>query len=278
MHEVLSAMPRDSYRLIVDSGAFTAWNLNKEISMKGYCDFLGSIKDLAPFKAVQLDVFGDHKQSWANYLHMVDEGLDVMPVFTRGESMERAEEMYSYTDYIMFGGVTIGRGNGQYVKWFLERNKGRKAHWLGFVNLPFIKHYKPESVDASSWMSACRFGRVDLYAGGGQMKKYGPMDFIKPLTKEMKELCLINHITPSELSMLRYKESWKANWKHDGNLDTQKKDKRSTAQFIGTLANIIRAKEIEKKLGTKVYLACSLSLQIEFINQANKFLNDRGYY
>lgn len=31
--------PND-FRLIIDSGAFTAWNLNKEISFDDYCTFL----------------------------------------------------------------------------------------------------------------------------------------------------------------------------------------------------------------------------------------------
>ena len=124
--EVLEANA-GTYRLIVDSGAFTAWNTGKEIKLDDYCAFLDTIAHLRPFHAVQLDVFGDPEASQRNYETMVSRGYDVMPVFTRGESPEQLEHLYTLTDYIMFGGIVIGGKNRNYIKWFVNANKGRKA-------------------------------------------------------------------------------------------------------------------------------------------------------
>ncbi len=104
-----------TFRLIVDSGAFTAWNTGKHISMEDYCKFLKTIPSHWEYKAVQLDVYGNPEQTYTNYLRMLDAGYkDVMPVFTRGDTIERLEEFYSYTDYIMFGGIAIGGENKNY--------------------------------------------------------------------------------------------------------------------------------------------------------------------
>ena len=79
-----------TFRLIVDSGAFTAWNTGKHISMEDYCKFLKTIPSHWEYKAVQLDVYGNPEQTYTNYLRMLDAGYkDVMPVFTRGDTVER---------------------------------------------------------------------------------------------------------------------------------------------------------------------------------------------
>ena len=76
----------NDFELIIDSGAFTAWNTGINISLDNYCKFLDSISSLEPFHAVQLDVVGNPDETYKNYLNMRDRGYDVMPVFTRGSS------------------------------------------------------------------------------------------------------------------------------------------------------------------------------------------------
>lgn len=274
--KMLSEVPRDSFELIVDSGAFTAWNTGREIKLDDYCTFLDTISHLRPFHAVQLDVFGDPEASWHNFKIMKERGYDVMPVFTRGETLDRLEEMYAEKDYIMFGGVTIGRGNKEYVKWFLERNKGRMAHWLGFVNMPFIKHYRPTSVDSSSWKSAGRFGNVSFYMGSGVLKTFNKMLFVNPPTAQMVACAKRVGLKAEDLRILRFKEAWVANASHDGNLDENKEDKRTSAYFIDALAHVVRSWEVEKKLGTKIYLAVSNCQELRLLYTAKKFLNERG--
>lgn len=266
---------RSEFNLIVDSGAFTAWNIGKDIKLDDYCTFLDSIEHLRPFHAVQLDVFGDPEASWKNYLIMKERGYDVMPVFTRGESLDMLEEMYKYTDYIMFGGVVIGRGNRNYVKWFLERNNQRDTHWLGFVNMPFIKTYKPRSVDSSSWMMASRFGSMSLYSGAGEIKTFKKLQFANSPTEEMLRCAKKTLLSPDELKILAYKDAWIFNGHHDGNIDWRKPDKRSSAQFIGNMGHIMRAWEVEEKVGTKIYFAVGTHQMLRILFMSKRFLDQR---
>jgi hypothetical protein len=270
--EYLRGVPRDSYRLIVDSGAFTAWNIGKQISLDEYCRFLDSIQFLGPFNAVQLDVFGNPELTWKNFLIMKQRGYDVMPVFTRGDTLERLDEMYSYTDYIMFGGITIGGKNINYVKWFMERNKGRKIHWLGFCNVEFVKHFKPYSIDSSSWSSGGRFGNLHLYKGFGQTQAFNRKKLLTMPEGKVFEMARRSGITRHEISLLRDAESWIVTT----NTPDLKQPGKGTAMLLTAISFVHRAVEMEKNLGTKFYLACGTEYQLDLIFSARNFLIERG--
>jgi len=152
--------------LMLDSGAFTAFNSGKPIDLEKYCDYIKEVEAtfLGNFKCVQLDVIGNEEQTLQNYLYMKNnKNIDCIPVFTRGSSLETLEELYRHTDYVMLGGVAKSYKNKEYVKWFLEKNKDddgnlRKVHLLGFTNNKFIKHYDIYSCDSSSINCIGMFG------------------------------------------------------------------------------------------------------------------------
>lgn len=262
----------NSFRLIVDSGAFTAWNTGKYISLNDYVEFLKTIPKEWEYKAVQLDVYGNPEQTYTNYMKMLDLGFkDIMPVFTRGDTVERLEEFYSYTDYIMFGGIAIGGENKNYVKWFCEANKERKAHWLGFVNIPFLKHYKPYSVDSSTAYSAQRFGNLQYYIGNGQVKSINKKEFHKRPSDYT-----INHLkktgfTLDEILLLANQDAW-----HGGATKPNKESVRGLASFMTVTSHVKRAIEVEKNLGTKIYLALGNADQIENVYDALTLMQERN--
>lgn len=275
--DAMRAMPKEDRRLIVDSGAFTAWNTGKPIHLDDYCRFLDSIEDLRPFHAVQLDVFGDPEASYKNLLIMRERGYDVMPVFTRGESLERLEEFYEMTDYIMFGGIVIGGKNREYVKWWLNRNQGRKAHWLGFVNIPFIKRYKPESVDSSSWNSASRFGNVSVWDGRYGIKTIHKKVFAQRPPDNVIHSMLKVGATPRMIQNLAKSDAWIANGRSQHITQGDETHLKSTAQFISTLSHIKRAFKIEQDFGTKVYLAGEASWTV-FLIETFYYGRQRGIW
>ena len=263
---------RDTYRLIVDSGAFSAWNIGKQITLDEYCKFLESIGSISPFKAVQLDVIGNPEATWKNFLIMKKRGFDVMPVFTRGDTIERLDEMYEHTDYIMFGGIVSGEGNLQYIKWFMERNKGRKVHWLGFCNADFVKHFKPYSVDSSSWASGSRFGTIHLYKGFGHLTSFHRSKFLTHPSKKIYEIAKKSGIGDEEIALLQAKNSW---------IETTAvpsliKPEKGTAKMLGCIASMHRAYDVEKNLGTQFYLAAAAAHQLEMIFESRKFLIRKG--
>lgn len=270
--DLLRKTPKENYRLIVDSGAFTAWNTGRSINLDDYCRFLDSMDELQPFYAVQLDVFGDPEGTWKNYLTMKSRGYNVMPVFTRGDTLDRLEEMYSLTDYIMFGGITTGGKNINYVKWFMEKNKGRKVHWLGFCNMDFVKFFKPFSIDSSSWASGARFGNLQVYSGFGKTTSFNRKTLITMPETKIFQLAKNSGLTVNELALLRDQESWI----NSPNLPSLKKPERATAMFMSCITSVHRAYEVEKNLGTRFYLAACAVDQIEKIFRAREFLIERG--
>lgn len=278
--DFLRNQPRDNYRLIIDSGAFTAWNSGHSISLDDYCRFLDSIEHLRPFNAVQLDVFGEPEATYQNLLEMRRRGYDVMPVFTRGDTLERLNEFYEMTNYIMFGGIVIGGQNQNYVKWFLENNRGRMAHWLGFVDMDFIKHYRPESVDSSSWNSGARYGNLSLYVGGGKIKNFNKNEFRTRPSDELLRIASANGLKPAEVFALSKALSWVNAGYADGlpalSGDLINTGAKSLAVSVGAVAHVLRSHHVEEQVGTKVYLAASQIWQVNMLFGARNFLKERG--
>lgn len=259
-----------TFRLIVDSGAFTAWNTGKHISMEDYVRFLKTIPKHWDYKAVQLDVYGKPEQTYTNYLKMLDMGFkDVMPVFTRGDTVERLEEFYSYTDYIMFGGIAIGGENRNYVKWFCDVNKGRHAHWLGFVNMPFIKHFKPYSVDSSSAYSAQRYGNLQYYVGTGDLKTLNRKECHRQPPPSALAYLQKSGFLLKELLMLANQDAW------EGGAQPPNSNPRGLASFITVTNHLLRSIEVEKHLGTQVYLALANESQLQNVWDGYNLLKER---
>lgn len=269
--QILKETPRDRYRLIIDSGAFTAWNIGKQISLPEYCKFLDRVgPQVNPDHYVQLDVFGDPEQTWKNFLEMERCGYAAMPVFTRGECPEMLEEMYARTDYIMFGGIVTGAENTGYCKWFDRINKGRKAHWLGFAKTEWLKVFKPYSVDASSWNGSMRFGGVNLYGGNGNISRFERQDINAKNWQKIVSMARTCGITPDDLLPLKGDAAWRFGGYHDFLVNG-----KGTACYLSTISHVKRALDIEKHLGTRLYLAVTQKVHIFLILKAYEFLKER---
>ena len=244
-------------RLLIDSGAYTAWNSKKTIDLAAYCRFLANPPVPYTF-AVQLDVFGDAEGSYRNLTEMHRRGFhNVLPVFTRGETLERLEEFYTYSDYIMFGGVTIGENNRAYINWFQEQNQGRKAHWLGFTEMDYLKHHRPESADSSGWHCQATYGLLNIYDGNGMWKRVHKSNFGKLLAN--KRWLRMNRISGPEIEALSDPAQWK-------------NGPRAMSLNITARAHLLRAIDVERSIGTKLYLACSTPFQVDAITYAWKSL------
>jgi hypothetical protein len=271
VYRFLSEKDPSTFRLIVDSGAFTAWNTGREIRLDDYMKFLKTIPSHWDYKAVQLDVFGNPEGTYENYHRMLDAGFeDIMPVFTRGDSLERLEEFYSHTDYIMFGGIVIGGENRNYVKWFCEVNKGRDAHWLGFVNVPFIKHYRPKSVDSSTLYNGQRFGTLQYYVGGALLKGINRKQLNKPPPAPVINSLTSCGFSMKEIALLAKQESWEG-----GANPLRGSSSRGLAAFMTVTSHVRRAIDVEKNLGTRIYLALCGDAQLQNVYDAMNLLTTR---
>ncbi len=75
MTSVVQSMP-DTMRLLIDSGAFTAWRSGKPIDKKDYADFIDNLS-IKPWRYFSLDVIGDAKRTQENLDRLIQKGYEV---------------------------------------------------------------------------------------------------------------------------------------------------------------------------------------------------------
>lgn len=259
-----------SYRLIVDSGAFSAFNSGVPIELDDYCKFLDVLKEsFLPFQAVQLDVIGDPKATWKNYQTMKRRGYDVLPVFTRGDTEDSLERMYEAHDYVLVGGMVGRRDNLGFLKWLMERVRGRRVHWLGVIHPDAIKAFKPTSVDSSSWMTTSAMGgNAVLYVGGGEMDHLKRSMFVQPPDSILRARIKRLGFDDEEINEFAKRESWR-NTRPEGALGT-------AMIRLSVCSHIKRAVDIETHVGTQVYLACGSVQDIDFLYRCRQKLLERN--
>ena len=276
MIDCLDRQDPDTFRLIIDSGAYAVWSRGDEISMEAYMAFLKMLPSHWETKAVTLDVIGNPEETHANWCRMLDAGFpDIMPVFTRGDTLERLEEYYAATDYVMLGGVAGGFNNmtrnQNYIKWFVLNNKGRKTHWLGFIETGFVKRFKPYSVDSSSHMNAQRYADLSVYQGGARMatvNKFNAAAKLPGLREAFHRMGVSNH----EIHLLRRNVAWSGT----RNLSATEDNPVGHAAAMSCLSHVLRGIDVEKNLGTRVYFATNGPRDIKCVVESRDRLFDRG--
>ena len=162
-------------RVLIDSGAFTAWNSGKEISLEEYIEFIGETKSryasrLRSLNFITLDVIGDQEKSWKNHERIIKHFPDVLPVVTRDATQKDIERALE-ADYLAIGGM-VGSGAKHYIQVFktaIERFRKtgtmKRIHMLGVTNPERLLKYPAYSSDSTSYVAPGRFGR-GLWTGG----------------------------------------------------------------------------------------------------------------
>ena len=169
---------KKTFRVLIDSGAFTAWKSGQTIKLDDYCTFIEKLL-FKPFKYFMLDVIGDPVQTQKNYEIMLARGFNPIPIFTRGEDVSMLDQYYKTSDIVGIGGLVGTKKNKQFVNGLMKKINGRKVHWLGFTNIEYIKYYKPFMCDSTAWLTARRYASTSLYLGNGQFTKLNKTDLVK---------------------------------------------------------------------------------------------------
>jgi hypothetical protein len=102
--------------VMIDSGAFSAYTRENPIQFDNYVKFILDYKEKykdhnIKLTFISLDVIGDHKKSFTNYLKFKDLGIDVIPVVHASNFKD--DHLKPYIDlkvpYLAFGGM-VGKG------------------------------------------------------------------------------------------------------------------------------------------------------------------------
>lgn len=145
---------------LIDSGAFTAFNTGKIISLKEYCDWI--IKNKVKLY-VGLDDIKDPDKTMANMKIMRKMGLNPIPTYHYGEDISYLKAYCEEYDYIAIGGLVPIKNKKNSMINFLNKcfkeAKGKKLHALGVNNYELMLRYPFYSVDATSWHNPVRWGQ-----------------------------------------------------------------------------------------------------------------------
>ena len=149
--------PTITYRdWVLDSGAFTAHTLGKDIPLQTFIDDakrLMARAEHAPSEVFALDIIGDWKGSLRNTEEMWRQGVPAIPCYHEGEPWHVLQTMAREYPKIALGGM-VGAPANRKLKWVKEcfaRVWPKRIHGFGIFNQQALVAVPFESVDSANW-------------------------------------------------------------------------------------------------------------------------------
>ncbi len=176
-------LKRHNIRFMVDSGAFTAWTLGKEVKIDDYIDFLNKHKDVIDINRVtSLDVikWGEKgsiktsqdyeegvKAGYENWLYLKKKGWNTIPVFHQGENFVWLEK---YLNEAHIVGISQNKDlpYRDVDRWYYEvfytiKKIGKlniKTHAFGMTSPEMLRKYPFDSADSATWALTSAMGTI----------------------------------------------------------------------------------------------------------------------
>ena len=217
-------------KIFLDSGAFSAFTLNKEITVQEYCEFIHLNRDIIliddgiPMIA-GLDGIGDALLTYNNLKLMESYGCPAIPCFHAGEDEAYLEYYIKYYPYIALGGM-VGQGVSQLRMW-LDRiwekylidgsgNARVKVHGFGITSFDLMWMFPWYSVDSSTWIQAASFGMIMTAEYGNiSVSTKSPSRHLKDqhfcnVSKDEQEYLLTNLIGRKGFNYVRLSTSYQS--------------------------------------------------------------------
>lgn len=237
--------------IILDSGAFTAFNVGIKIDLKTYTkDALEMKKFLDINYLVQLDVINNPKKTLENFKKQKECGF--CPVITLGQDIDKS---FKDAEMLFCGGIVTA--SKQSKDWFLNKldvNK-QKVHLLGVSNPVELVKYKPYSGDSTNNYSHIRFGQITLYKGGGKFLRCNLNEFVRE--RKVYEFC-------KKYDMLDFYSHYVEFYK------TENACRKLAIELspIAVFSQYLYAYELEKRYGIKMFFAIvSTGHEHDFVNR-----------
>jgi len=184
-------MSKYKVRLMLDSGAYTAWGLNKQVDLTRYIDWLGQNQqwldsyvalDIIPgVRGKQLtvaDMEAGAKASWSAFVTMRNAGLNPMPVYHLGERLYWLDKMIdSGAGYIGIGAAGMKDRQFRYDQIFAHLCGRRgfpeaRIHGFAMTSPSLLYRYPWHSVDSTTWGHWSRYGCVQVPVVRGGVERY----------------------------------------------------------------------------------------------------------
>ncbi len=156
--------------LMLDSGAYSAWRRGKVIDIDAYIEFIKEYGHLFQI-CVNLDVIGNGKESYMNWMYLRRQGIDTMPVFHIGTDEKWLEKYLRKTDYIGLGAIAglsskrrVKSLTNIWEKYFIDSKRltTHKIHGMGLTAIEMVERFPWYSVDSVSPILQAGFGGIYL--------------------------------------------------------------------------------------------------------------------
>ena len=158
--------------IMIDSGAFSAWNSGKEIDREEYLSYCKKLPDEV-FK-INLDVIPKTgssqeeklkciEESFENYIYLSKYLKNVLPVHHYGEDIKWIHKMLDETDYVCISPANDTHENikRKYFKYlFSQIPLSTKTHALGYSSVSGCEMFPFYSVDSISHKATHMHGHV----------------------------------------------------------------------------------------------------------------------
>lgn len=222
---------KPAVRLLMDSGAYSAWRLGKPVNLEDYCDFLAENEEWIE-RYVCLDLINPADpeaaatQGYKNLRYMQKRGLNPVHVFHAKESLDHLHRMLDTgLDYIGLAGLSLG-SHTKMLRWYesiwpyLVDAKGQptvKVHAFGDGKWESLRKFPWKSADGASWLYAAqRSGRMMMGDGlvlshrndGLHTKGSPDIDQLQGLDLEAFLAFLSKHGISPDAFLDRGKEGW----------------------------------------------------------------------
>jgi hypothetical protein len=171
--------------LMIDSGAFTAFQTGKPIKLEDYAAFLRHWEGCYDY-AITLDVIGDPKATARNLRKLHDMGLPVLPVYTASAPLSELTALAKDHKYICYGGIVKATKHPELQVPAINRvikeaaRHGAKIHTLGQTKREMLHTCRPYSCDSSWVAQSGRYNTTPLFVPDeGRIVKlyFGPRAF-----------------------------------------------------------------------------------------------------
>jgi len=160
-------IPEGFSEIMVDSGGFQLQKGtgDRSVYLKAYSLWMELLLRQHPeiVAYMNLDIWRNGEETLSNQLYLESEGLNPIPIWHAGTDIHFLDYYYNNYEYIAIGGIASLHGRDKIqkiVEWLYQTFPGRKYHFLG-IGLSGIRafgHFKPYSVDFSTWNVPARYG------------------------------------------------------------------------------------------------------------------------
>lgn len=154
-------------KIVLDSGAFSAYTLGDPIDIDDYARFRIKYADYIEY-AFMLDVIGDPEGTYKNYIYLSNEykGVDFVPVWQVTASLTEATRLLDVGAKMLGIGGVARCGNDTARKQFMQRGLSLsheynvKIHALGIGAIGILMDIAVDFGDSTSWQWFSWYGRM----------------------------------------------------------------------------------------------------------------------